>query len=371
MTTPVKPDSLFQICITNYPDAFGIEDIETLKIQKRSIVPESVYIDAVITFTVDFDFKKLDDRIFPFLGKENIVEYKGNRDDLSLKKFCQYAMTELGLIACDFLSKKGEEGTEDASLSQKAATNQWQRLKAQGAKHSCTTVIVSTGDPKGLRKAFGFELVDTYDHLSGSLYCLDMFNNKLVGSMAIYIVVINDLPVHSKNAPLLLLSTGTKQEEFLEWLLETHDGLTIQRRSSYLRYLAKYDLVEDWRIIEEMSKKTNRRRDNTLILMEILADTLRDGESSEKEIADTFQHFSSLVWPTDSPVEAAQRMMQVDSPVEAAQRMMQVDSPMEMAQVALQADSPAEAAFSLIHSEEEKNRLLEMLHQSNIEHSES
>ena len=55
---------------------------------------------------------------------------------------------------------------------------------------------------------------EDYSHLDGALYRLVISENQFIASIATYLVVLNDLPVCEKNAPLLLLTTGKKKIEF-------------------------------------------------------------------------------------------------------------------------------------------------------------
>jgi len=99
------------------------------------ILKASVRIDAIITFPDDFDFTKLRKRIFPWLGKNNVVKYKGKFDILKIGQYCQYAFVELGLILTRCLSKERKDRAGREWLSQKGALSYWNKLKSQGAKH--------------------------------------------------------------------------------------------------------------------------------------------------------------------------------------------------------------------------------------------
>ena len=74
-----------------------IENPRQINTELREILAVSVRIDAIITFDDDFDFTKLRMRIFPWLGKNNVFEYKGKFDPLKVGQCCQYALVELGL----------------------------------------------------------------------------------------------------------------------------------------------------------------------------------------------------------------------------------------------------------------------------------
>jgi len=108
MTKPIKADSLFQLFIKAFSDDFGVQDLAKLETQKWEIVPESVQMDTVVTFPNDFDFTTLQDRIFPFWGRENVIEYKGERDRLSAMHISQHSLTELGVLTTHYLSKVRE-----------------------------------------------------------------------------------------------------------------------------------------------------------------------------------------------------------------------------------------------------------------------
>jgi len=115
---------------------------------------------------------------------------------------------------------------------------------------------LSTTDPAGVRESCGLEPVNQYPHLQGALYGRVLFQNKLFGSIPVYLVVLNKLKVCAINAPLLILSTGEKQKEFCRWLLTDAEGLTIEERAMYEFYLVSYNLIED----EEVKKEMGRRK---------------------------------------------------------------------------------------------------------------
>ena len=359
MTTSVKADSLFQIFIKDFADDFGIENPAELETQRREIIPESVQIDTVVSFVDDFDFTKLQDRIFPFWGKENVIEYKAENDRLTPRHVYQYALTELGVLTTHLLSEEREERKERQSLSQRASKEQWQRLRNQGAQHACCNTILSTIDPIGIRKGCKFEAVETYEHLTGALYRRIIVDDDFAGSLATYLVVLNELSVHPKNAPLLLLSTGKKLDEFCEWLLETQEGIEIKEQQYYLSYLAGHNLVRNKELLHKMRRRLGKRDENDYYMIELMA------EDYDDERIEFAQNILKIVMKTDTPIEAVQKMLQADSPLDVAQKALQADSPRGVAQKALQADSPEEAAFELIQSEEEMERLLELIRKKN------
>ncbi|MBC8460045.1 MAG: hypothetical protein H8D67_18815 [Deltaproteobacteria bacterium] len=255
MEKELEPDSLFQVLLKVFHRLFGIEKTDQINTERREILAASLRIDAIITFPDDFDFTRLTNRLFPWLGKKNVFEYKGKSDRLKLGQYCQYALVELGLMLIRCLSKERKDRTGKEWLSQKGTRDYWGKLKSRGAKHLCTATILSTGDPVGLREAFGLEPVNQYSHLQGSLYGQVIFQNKLFGSIPVYLIVLNKLKVCPINAPLLLLSTGEKNKEFCRWLFTDAEGLTIEERVTYESYLFGYNLIEDEEVKREMGRR--------------------------------------------------------------------------------------------------------------------
>jgi len=102
MEKELKPDSLFQVLIKIFHLLFGIEKKDQINTERREILAASIRIDAVVTFPDDFDFTRLIKRLFPWLGKMNIFEYKGKSDPLKVGQYCQYALAELGLMLIRF-----------------------------------------------------------------------------------------------------------------------------------------------------------------------------------------------------------------------------------------------------------------------------
>jgi hypothetical protein len=100
----LEADSLFQVLIKLFYAVFGIEDASQIKTELKEILAESVRIDAIVTFPDDFDFTKLIKRIFPWLGKHSVFEYKGKSDWLKVGQYFQYSFVELGLIFTFFLN---------------------------------------------------------------------------------------------------------------------------------------------------------------------------------------------------------------------------------------------------------------------------
>ena len=142
--------------MTTAAEDFGIVDPEEFETQRREIMPQFVQMDAVVVFPDDFDFTTLKDKTFPFLGKYDAIEYKGPNDPLTPMRCYQYSFTELGILTTYLLSQERKDRKEREPLTQIRARKQWQRLQEAGATHSCCVVILSTGDPRQLRKEVGF-----------------------------------------------------------------------------------------------------------------------------------------------------------------------------------------------------------------------
>lgn len=129
-----------------------------------------------------------------------------------------------------------------------------------------------------------------------------------------------------------ILSLEKKQSEFCEWLLETHEGVSIEEKERYLLYLVGYDSVKNKESLDKMLKINRPNTGHAHYIVEQLAEA-RDDKAA------FFQELSKIILKTDSP--------------------------MEVAQMALHADSPTEAALSFIQSEGEVYRLLELFRQKN------
>ena len=315
MEKELEPDSLFQVLLKLFYLAFGIEHPGQINTELREILAASVRIDAIVTFADDFDFTKLKKRIFPWLGKNNVFEYKGKFDLLKVGQYCQYAFVELGLILTRCLSKERRDRAGREWLSQRSVRAYWNKLKSQGAKHLCTTTILSTGDPRGVREGLGFEPVKQYPHLRGALYRRIISRNQFFGTVAVYLVVLNKLKVCAINTPLLLLSTGGKQKEFCRWLITDAEGLTIEEQVTYKAYMLAYNIVE----IEEVKRQMGRKalKPNYDKVAEWLY------EEMPPDIRDKFVQAFLRV---DSLEEGAQKILGVDSPEVGAQKILGVDS---------------------------------------------
>lgn len=75
-------------------------------------------------------------------------------------------------------------------------------------------------------------------------------------------------------------------------------------------------------------------------------------------------------WPLEYRVQLVLRLYAMNSPQEAIQKIFQVDSPIEAAQAALQVSSPEEVILKFIQTEEQANRMTELLRQKKIKCSE-
>jgi len=207
----------------------------------------------------------------------------------------------------------------------------------------CTTTILSTSDPKGVREGFGFEPVKEYPHLRGALYRKVISRDDFLGTVAVYLVVLNKLKVCAINTSLLLLSTGEKQKEFCRWLLTDAEGLTIEEQVSYKAYMIAYNIVEDEEVKKEMGRKIWRPN------YDQLAEYLHEGMPPEirSKFVQKFLH-------VDSPEEGVQKLLGVDSPEEGVQKLLGVDSPEEGVQKLLRVHSLDEAILKLEKAKEQQ-----------------
>ena len=309
MEKELEADSRFQVVIRDFRMAFGIENPGYINTERREILAISLRIDAIVTFPDDFDFTILVARIFPWLGKTNVLEYKGKFDLLKVGQYYQYTFAELGLMLARCLSKERKDRTGRQWLSQKEARNYWKKLKAQGAKHLCSTTILSTSDPRMLRQSLKLEPVDEYPHLRGALYRKVVSEDEFVGSAAVYLVALNKLKVCAQNAPLLLLSTGEKQNQFCRWLMGDAEGLTIEEQVAYKFYMLSYNIVENEEVKSEMGRKI--LKPNYDVFIEFLQ------EMSQEEQERFIQKFLGV----SSPEEAAQKLLGVSSTQEALRKL--------------------------------------------------
>lgn len=106
MEREIEADSLFQLLIKIFYATFGIEHLSQIKTELKEILAKSVRIDAIVTFPDDFDFTKLKKRIFPWLGKRNVLlgkhnvsEYKGKSDWLSVCAKFRSSLREMRKLA--------------------------------------------------------------------------------------------------------------------------------------------------------------------------------------------------------------------------------------------------------------------------------
>ena len=229
------------------------------------------------------------------------------------------------------LSKERKDKAGREWVSQKGVRAYWNKLKGQGAKHFCTATILSTTDPKGVREGFGFKPVKQYPHLRGALYRTVISKNKFLGTIPVYLVVLNKLKVCAINTPLLLLSTGEKMKEFCQWLIDDAEGLTIEEQVTYKTYMIAYNIVEDEEVKRLMGRKALKPDYGKV------AEWLYEG--MPPEIRDKF----------------VQAFLRVDSLEEGAQKL-------------LRADSLEEAVLKLARTKEQPKEWLELL-QRNLEES--
>jgi len=324
MEKELEADSLFQVLIKLFYSVFGIEDLNQIQTELKEILSESVRIDAVVSFPDNFDFTKLLTRIFPWLGKHNIMEYKGRFDPLKVGQYIQYAFVELGLMLTRCLSKERKDKKGREWLSQKGVLGYFNKLKNQGAKHLCTTTILSTNEPRGIREREGFKPVTEYQHLRGALYRKVIYQSEFIGTVAVYLILLNKLKVCTINAPLLLLSTGKKLTEFCQWLVDDAYGLTIEEQVAYKTLITTYNIVENEEVRRQMGRKVWRPD------YDQLAEYLNEG------------------MPQDIKLKFIQSLLRADSPEVGAQKFLGVDS-------------PKEAVLKLARTKEQRQELLEFL----------
>ena len=173
-------------------------------------------------------------------------------------------------------------------------------------EHLSTTTILSTGDPRGIREGLGFKPVKQYPHLRGALYRKILSKDEFLGTVAVYLVVLNKLKVCAINTPLLLLSTGGKQKEFCRWLVSDAEGLTIEEQVTYQSYMIAYDIVDDEEVKRLMGRKVLRPNyDNLAELID---------ETFPPEVK---RKFVQKLFRVDSLEEGAQKLLGVDSLEEA------------------------------------------------------
>ncbi len=337
MEKELEADSLFQVFLKLFYLAFGIEHPGQINTELKEILAASVRIDAIITFDDDFDFTRLKKCIFPWLGKNNVFEYKGKFDPLKVGQYCQYAFVELGLTLTRCLSKERKDRAGREWLSQKGVRGYWNKLKEQGAKHLCTTTILSTTDPRGIREGLGFEPVGEYPHLQGALYRKIISNDEFLGTVSVYLVVLNKLKVCAINTPLLLLTTGEKQKQFCRWIITDAEGLTIEEQITYKALMIAYNIVEDEEVKRQMGRKVLRPDYNKVV--EWLYESM----------------------PPEIRGEFAQKLLSFDPPEVSAQIFLGVDSPEEGVQKLLGVDSLEEAVLKLAKTKEQQKELLEFL----------
>jgi hypothetical protein len=153
--------------------------------------------------------------------------------------------------------------------------------------------------------------VEEYPHLSGALYRKVISEDEFIGSAAVYLVALNKLKICAQNAPLLLLSTGEKLNEFCRWLMTDAEGLTIEEQVMYRIYMLTYDIVED----EEVKREMGRRKIKPNY--DVLVELLHQEEMSQEERDRFIQKFLGV----SSPEEAAQKLLGVSSPEEVIRKL--------------------------------------------------
>lgn len=358
MSNETKPDSKFNRFVKDFRHAFGIEREIDVQTQQHKDLPEHVRIDALVVFPFEFDFTKLRKRLFPFLCRYNIFEYKSQGDRLMVAHFYQYSLVELGLIITRLLTYRRKDRGEWKSLSQKAAIAQWEDLSGRGAKHSSCVVILSTTDPRELRKTVGFQPVADYPHLEGALYRKVILEDNYIGSIATYLVVLNELPLCALNAPLLLLTTKKKKTEFCKWLQSDIPGITLEEKRSYLLYLLEKNLIKDQEVEKEIMYNLFGEPDHGWLFDHF-------DERSEEERTQFLQQVHKRILHASSRQEAAQKLLDAKSPEEMAQKALGANTPLEAAQKALGADTPFEAALKFLQTEEQRREFMARLQQMN------
>jgi len=168
--------------------------------------------------------------------------------------------------------------------------------------------------------------VTEYPHLQGALYRQIILQNEFLGTVAIYLIVLNKLKVCTINAPLLLLSTGEKLSEFCQWLLTDAEGLTIEEKVAYQTVITTYNIVDDKEVKRQMGRKVWKPD------YDQLAGYLYEG------------------MPPDIMAKFIQSLLRTDSPNGVVQKVLGVDSPKEV-------------VLKLARTKEQKRDLLEFLQQ--------
>ena len=76
------------------------------------------------------------------------------------------------------------------------------------------------------------------------MYRKVIYQDEFIGTIAVYLVVLNQLKVCAINAPLLLLSTGEKLKEFCQWLVTEAEGLAIEEQVAYRTLIITYNILK-------------------------------------------------------------------------------------------------------------------------------
>jgi hypothetical protein len=138
------------------------------------------------------------------------------------------------------------------------------------------------------------------------LYRKVIYQDEFIGTIAVYLVVLNKLKVCAINAPLLLLSTGEKLKEFCQWLVTNAEDLTIEEQVAYRTLIITYNIVKDEEVKKQMRRKVWKPD------YDRLAGYLREDMPQEIKIK-----FIQSFLHADSPEMSVQRILGVDSPEEA------------------------------------------------------
>ena len=169
-----------------------------------------------------------------------------------------------------------------------------------------------------------------------------MSENEFVGSLATYLVLLNELPVCAKNAPLLLLSTGQKKIEFCKWLIQKHEGVTLEEKVLFQFFLLDNHLIENEEVENAMKRNLfGQPRDRSWIFEEI-------NSKPEEEQEQFRQLFYKKMLNASSREEVALRVMDASSREEAALRLMGAKSPLEMALKSVQTPEQRRELLALL-----------------------
>ena len=166
-------------------------------------------------------------------------------------------------------------------------------------------VILSTTDPRELRKTVEFQPVADYPHLKGALYRKVILEDKYIGSIATYLVVLNDLPICALNAPLLLLTTKKKKDQFCEWLLSDVPEITLEEKRSYLLYLLEHHLIKNQEVEKQIMYDLFGQPDHSWLFNHF-------DERSEEERKQFLQQVHKRILHAETPVEVALQVVETE-----------------------------------------------------------